>query len=266
MAEKKETKTAKEKKGLQIRIKKPDLSKLKDVKYRPILEKVGVALLVVLAFIIVDLGVQYLNNTVSVAVVNGRRVSTREWNKRLQKAYGEAAATQLVEEELIRQEAKKEDVTVSEEDIDADIKEISDSLGGDDMLNDALVANNITMKELREQISLDLLTKKILEPKLEYTDADVKAFFDQYAEVIFAEESAALEEGEKLDYDSHYDETLDVFIDQQIQTERSTWLAEVEGSSVIQNNAIETPKYGILKTTRNIVQNLIDSFNKNETE
>jgi hypothetical protein len=92
------------------------------------------------------------------------------------------------------------------------------------------------------------------------------AFFEEYSDMIFPEEAAALEDGELLDYESHKDETLDVFLQQEIETARGPWLADLEDAARIQNNVVEDPKYRLLGATRNIITNIWDQINSNKPE
>ena len=55
----------------------------------------------------------------------------------------------------MRLEAKEEGVSVEQEEIDKEIDKIIESIGGEEMFNDALRANNITLKDLRDQIEID---------------------------------------------------------------------------------------------------------------
>jgi hypothetical protein len=132
------------------------------------------------------------------------------------------------------------------------------------MFDSALEANNITLEELRDQIEVDLLSTEILEPTLEYTEDDVIEFFNQYSDVIFPEETAALEEGAKLDYETYKEETEEIYIQQQVQTERNTWLGEKYSEYKIQDNSTAKPKYGFLTITTNIVNNLLERIGGSE--
>ena len=251
-------------KKVRIVVKKPDISKVKDINFKPIGKVIGLILIIVSAFALIDLAVQYLNNDYSVAVVDGTRISKSKWHKTLESAYGSSVAQQLIDEQIIRAEAKKADITVSKEEIDKQITDIETSLGGKEALDTALVANNITLEQLKEQVELDILSTKILTPQIEYTEDDVKSFFNQYSDVIFPDETAALEKGEKLDFDKYKEETEKVYIQQQVQSKRSSWLTEVEGSHRIQDNSVSRPRYGFLTTTVNIINNLLESSKKAE--
>lgn len=251
-------------KKVRIVVKKPDFSKVKDINFKPVGKVIGLILIIVSAFALIDLAVQYLNNDYSVAVVDGTRISKSKWHKTLESAYGSSVAQQLIDEQIIRAEAKKADITVSKEEVDEQITEIETSLGGKEALDTALVANNITLEQLKEQVELDILSTKILTPQIEYTEDDVKSFFNQYSDAIFPDETAELEDGEKLDFDQYKAETEEIYIQQQVQSTQSSWLTEVEAGYRIQDNSVSRPKYGFLTTTVNIINNLLESSKTEE--
>ena len=223
-------------------------------------------LVAVLAFTLIDFFFQYLNNGYSVAVVDGTRIPTSVYHERLEKQYGQSIAQQLIDEELVKLEAKKAGVEVEEQEVQLRLEEIISSVGGEEAYLQALIANNITEEELLSQIELDLLSTKLLEPTLEYTDDDVKAFFEQYSAAIFPNETAALEEGEKLDYELYKEEVKDVYIQQEVSNAQYAWLESLYSEYKIQDNSVNKPKYGVLSATINIITNLVGDANSNEEE
>ena len=251
-----------------LRIKKPQLKKIKFSKpnlsnYKKLFRPVATVLVVFVAFVLVDLLVQYLNNDYSIAVINGVRISKNEYHKKLEDLYGQSVAKQLIDEEIILQEATKAEIEATDEEVQERLDEIITSIGGQESYEAALVANNLTEGDLKDQIKLDIITKEILEPSIEYTEEDVKAFFDQYSAVIFPNETAELEEGEKLDYELYKEETVDVYIQQQVEQEKYGWIDGLYADYKIQDNSTEKPKYGVLTTTINIIKNLTEKMNSN---
>lgn len=231
--------------------KKPILQKKFTFDRQKVMKTAGIIIAVVLSFALIDLFVQYLNNGYSVAVVNGARVPRSEFYQRLEKAYGSAAVSTLIDEQLIQQEATKQGYSVSESDIDDRIKEIENEIGGKDKLNDALEVNGITMEDLRRQVRLDLLVRDVLEPTIEYEEEDVKDFFEQYKDVIYTDQ-------EDVKYEDKKEEITDYFLNQKIDEAKTAWLTELRKDARIQNNIEQKPSYGFLKVTTNIVKNLTE--------
>ena len=269
MAKAKETKTAKttskkkveSKKGVQIKFKKPSMEALKEFKETRAFKVLSITFIIVFCFVLVDYGVQYLNNSYSVAVVNGSRITRGTLNRRMEQAYGSSVVSQLIEEELIKQEAAREGITVAQEEIDEELQFIADQLGGEDQLEASLTAYNITRDELIEQIRLNLLAKNILEPTIEYTEEDLMEFFDNYSNLLFPQEFAELEEGEKLNYDTYRERTLETFVSQEIEAAKAEWLAELREEARIQDNLVSKPSYRFLGATRNILNNILNQAN-----
>lgn len=250
----------------KIDLKKVKLPKVKGTEgLQPALRVVGIVVLIIASLALIDLAVQYINNDYSVAVVNGNRITRREWHDRLAAAYGPSVASQLIDEEIITMEAKKAGVTVAEDAVDKEVDLIIESIGGQESFDMALAANNISLEELRDQIRMDLLATELLAPNLEYTEDDVKEFFDQYSDVIFPEETAGLEEGELLTYEDYKDRTEEVYLQQEVQNYKATWLAEKRAEYKIQDNSTGKPKYGFLTTTTNIINNLLDNISEEGT-
>lgn len=245
----------------------PNLKKVNiPERFKPYLKILGMVVVIIGSFALIDLAVQYINNDYSVAVVNGKRISVKKWHDELEKTYGSTVASLLIEEQIIKAEAKEADLSVTKEEINEELDKIVESIGGQEAYEAALEANNITEGELKDQIESDLLSQKILKPTLEYTDEEVQEFFDQYSDVIFPEETATLEEGELLDYDKYKEETEEIFVQQQVQMELDTWLTEKKSEYRIQDNSTAKPKYGFLTITTNIVNNLIDNVGQDTTE
>ena len=254
----------------EIKFKKPDI-KFKKPDFKNILSSNGfktflIIIGAVVVFILIDLFVQYLNNGYSVAVVDGRRIAKSEYHKRLEASYGATIAQQLIDEEIIKIEAKKADIEVTKDEIDEQLDEIVTSIGGEEAYKLALTQNNITEEDLISQIKLDLLSQKILGPSIEYTEDDIKAFFDQYSAVLFPTETGELEEGEKLDFELFRDKAEEMYIEQQVYNTEATWLEELKGDYKIQDNSTAKPKYGILSATINIFKNFFNEANNNEIE
>ena len=103
-------------------------TEIKNLFGNPILRLVAKVVVFVIAIIgilaVADLGVQYLNNSYSVAVVNGKRISKHKWHDLLEKYYGSSIAQTLINDEIIKQESKKADVTVSKEDVQKELDSI----------------------------------------------------------------------------------------------------------------------------------------------
>lgn len=219
-----------------------------------LLKILGIVVFIVGTLALLDLAVQYLNNDYSIAVVNGKRITKAEWHERLGKAYGKSIAESLINDSIVEKEAKKGDIKIEKEEIQKQIETIKERIGGEDAFKAALKANNIELSDLEDQLRIDTLYNKIIGPTIKYTDDDLKNFFNQYSNVMFQAETEALKEGEKLDYEKFKEQVEKIYIEQQVQDQKNTWLQERKGEYKIQDNTTGKPKYGIFTVLRNLVK------------
>lgn len=215
---------------------------------------IGIFLVVVLA----DYAVQYVRNERSVAVVNGRRISKAEWHRVLEKVSGQAVAESLINDSIVMLEAKKADVKVTQEEIDKRVEQIKEDIGGEDAFNTAMKAANYELKDLEDNIRIDMYYTKLIGPSINYSDDDVKAFFEQYSNVLFAKETDALKEGEKLDYETFKEKTTEYYIAQMVGQEKQNWLLNKTEEYSIQDNSREKPVYKFFGTINQITRNLFN--------
>lgn len=112
-------------------------------------------------------------------VINSRVVTTPEFYSKLAKSGGEATFDSIVRDTLIRQEAQKKNITVSDQEIDERIKKIEDRLGGKEALDQALSQSRVTLKDLRDQVASQALAEKILENDIKVSEEEITKFMEE---------------------------------------------------------------------------------------
>ncbi|MFZ2664223.1 MAG: SurA N-terminal domain-containing protein [Patescibacteria group bacterium] len=116
------------------------------------------------------------------ATINGKPVSRLRVIRELEKNNGLTTLDSIVTEELIRQEAKKKGVKISKEDVDSEIASIEESLKDQGQsLDEILVSQGTTRKELVKNIELQKMIEEMLSDKLSVTDEEVQKYMDENA-------------------------------------------------------------------------------------
>lgn len=115
-----------------------------------------------------------------VATVNGEPITRVAVLTQLEKEGGKQILDNLVTNSLILQEAKKEKVTITSEEITLQINKISDNLNAQGQnLNSALAAQGMTMNDLNDQIKLQLLVQKMAGKDVTVSDKEIEDYFTQ---------------------------------------------------------------------------------------
>jgi len=132
-----------------------------------------------LVIIILTGGLYYFKNQFISATVNGQPIWRLSLIRELEKQSGEATLENLVTKSLILQEAKKQKVTISQEEIGQKMKELEDNFTSQGQnLEELLEAQNMTRDQLEEQIEVQLIIEKIVSQDVEVTDEEAADYFE----------------------------------------------------------------------------------------
>ncbi|MFD1178248.1 peptidyl-prolyl cis-trans isomerase [Paenibacillus puldeungensis] len=114
----------------------------------------------------------------AVATVNGVEITKDQLFKELAAQGGEQVLSQMINEELVNQEAKKQNLQVSSADIDKEIQTYITQYGSEEAFNQALEQAGMTKENLRKTVDMNLKLTKLLEPKIKVTDEQIKQVYD----------------------------------------------------------------------------------------
>ncbi|KUK55074.1 MAG: Foldase protein PrsA [Atribacteria bacterium 34_128] len=92
---------------------------------------------------------------------------------------------QLIDYELLYQQAQKEKIKISNDEINLEIDKIKDNFSSPEEFNEALKANNITLVRLKEDIKRQLMINSILEEirdKVSINDEDLLEYYNENKE------------------------------------------------------------------------------------
>jgi foldase protein PrsA len=137
---------------------------------------------VILIVIIVILGaaLYWLRGLVVAAVVNGQPISRLEVIQQAEKQSGKQTLDTLVRDALIEQEAKKENVTVSDKEVSDEITTLQDNLKKQGQtLNDVLATQGLTQDDLKGLIRLNKLVQKMVGKNIKVSDQEVTDYINK---------------------------------------------------------------------------------------
>lgn len=173
-------------------------------------KKIGLGILV-LILAAAGTAAFFLSKEPAVASVGGEDIQKEELYSLLVKQYGNEALDALVTDKIIELEAKKEKITISDKEKEEELKDLKESYGGEEGFKAALEQSGVTEAGIAEDIEKYLKTEKLLEPRIDLKEEEIKAYFDenkdQFAQqeqvkashILVEDEAAAKEVKSKLD-------------------------------------------------------------------
>lgn len=114
------------------------------------------------------------------ATVNGRPITRLAMVSELEKQDGKQVLQSLVTKELIKQEASKNKITVSKDEINTEISKVEETIKKQGQtLDQALTVQGWTRADLEDQIRTQLLVEKLLADKVSVTDKEVDDYIKE---------------------------------------------------------------------------------------
>ncbi|WLR54686.1 SurA N-terminal domain-containing protein [Mesobacillus subterraneus] len=123
-----------------------------------------------------------------------------QMDSKMKKELEKSVLDQMINAELLLQIAEKDGISIEEKEIDAELEKIKTNFKDEKQFEEALKKNEITVKELKSQLKKQLTVNKYLDSKIgkvEVTDEEIQASYDQYKELAKVQEQEP-EELEKI--------------------------------------------------------------------
>ncbi len=147
-------------------------------KFQMIIRKINLKTAIIIAVVIVVGALAYAYKGLFIAAtVNGSPISHFAVIGKLEKASGKKMLDSLITRKLIIGELDKKKITVTDDEINADIKKIEDQITAQgDTLVQTLTAQGMTTADLKDQISINLRMEKLLADKTQVSDDEINQY------------------------------------------------------------------------------------------
>jgi len=140
---------------------------------------IGAIVLIIIVLIIV------FKSVFIAAIVNGEPITRLSVIKTLEKQNGKTVLNNLINKSLVIQEMKKRNITISQSDLDAEIKKISANIQAQgSTLDQALAAQGMKMSDLNDEIRIQLALTKMVASNITVTEQEVNDFVTKNKSVM----------------------------------------------------------------------------------
>ncbi len=124
----------------------------------------------------------YFKGLFIAAIVEGQPISRLAVYKELEKQGGKQILDSLIVRALIKSEAKKKNIVVTDKEADLEVKKIEANFSKQGQkIEEFLAAQGMTRNDLKEQTSIQLILEKLLADKLKVSEKEVDDFLKSQA-------------------------------------------------------------------------------------
>jgi len=155
-----------------------------------------------------------------VARVGEEEITKEELYDSLVEYYGYNVLDSMITDKIIEIEARKNNIVITESEIQEEMDSMIESYGGEEYFNAQLEYAGVTQEDVKADVKMYLKTIKLLEPRIKVTDEEISAYFEENKEDFIQEgqTEASLEENRTI--------IEEILRNDKINTEYSAWLAE----------------------------------------
>lgn len=162
------------------------------------------------------------------AMVNGEVITRYELRTELEKQFGQQSLEGLITKKLVLQEAKKQKVSVTKEDLDKKIAEIEEGLKAQNQtLDQVLAMQGLMRKDVEEQIKLQLMVEKMVGSDVQVSEEEVNSYLEENKEFL----------PEGMKEDELRASATDQLKQQKINTQIQDWLKKIQSEAKVKNYA-----------------------------
>jgi len=136
----------------------------------------------------------YKKEWVVAALVNNQPITTAELTQRLYKLHKEAVLNQLINEEILMQEAAKKGITVTQKEIDDKILELEEQYGGKESFEGLISQQGLTREEIARQTRFQLTVEKLYKDEATASAEEIEKFMEENSNIPEATEPAKFRE------------------------------------------------------------------------
>lgn len=149
----------------------------------------------VLAILLVIGAIFYFKDYLVVATVNGEPISRLAVVQRLEKESGTAALDAMITEKLILSEARANNVSVSDEEVNQEIASIEEAVKAQGMtLDEALEQQGLEKSSFLESIKIQKTLQALLKDKVAVSEEEVSRYISENQMTVPAGQEAMVQE------------------------------------------------------------------------
>ncbi|MEC2057858.1 peptidylprolyl isomerase [Peribacillus psychrosaccharolyticus] len=124
----------------------------------------------------------------AVATIDGEEITKDELYENLVSQYGASALSTMISDKIVDLEAKKEDIKITDKEIDKEMKTLIESYGDEETFEQQLATTGATKSTLEKDIVKYLQTVKLLEPRIKISDEEINTYFKENKDSLAQEE------------------------------------------------------------------------------
>jgi foldase protein PrsA len=146
-----------------------------------------VSAVIIAAIIIVAMLTSSAKNE-TMATVGDTKITKADLYDELVESYGAATLDTLISDKIIQLEAEKQNIKVTDDEIQKELDTLYAQYGGEEALKEQLEASGSSIDAVKQDVVQYVETRKLIEPTIKITDKEISAYFEENKDSFAQEE------------------------------------------------------------------------------
>ncbi len=146
-----------------------------------------VSAIIIAAIIVVAMLTSSAKNE-TMATVGDNNITKEDLYDALVESYGPATLDTLISDKIVELEAEKQNIKVTEDEIQKELDVLYAQYGGEEALKEQLEASGSSIDVVKHDVVSYLETRKLIEPTIKITDEEISAYFEENKDSFAQEE------------------------------------------------------------------------------
>ncbi len=156
----------------------------------------------------------------TVAMVNGEEITQDQLYEEMVKTGGQPTLDKIIAQKVIALEMQKQEVVVSEEEIQNELNQFYEYYGGEEAFKETLTAAGLTLDDMKSDMVTNLGIMKLMESRITITEEEMQVYFGENKALLASG-------GENADYESNKEDIRKLLLQQKSEAEYEKWMAEL---------------------------------------
>lgn len=156
----------------------------------------------------------------TVAMVNGEEITQDQLYEEMVKTGGQPTLDKIIAQKVIALEMQKQEIVVSEEEIQNELNQFYEYYGGEEAFKETLTAAGLTLDDMKSDMVTNLGIMKLMESRITITEEEMQVYFGENKALLASG-------GENADYESNKEDIRKLLLQQKSEAEYEKWMAEL---------------------------------------
>lgn len=122
----------------------------------------------------------YMSVNSTLAKIGSQTITAAELRSELEKVGGKSVLGRMIDQEVIRQTANQQNLTVSDQEIQQELDNFKKEFPSEDAFNQALANEGLTLDEFKIQVKDRMLLNKLATKDVQVSQEDIKKYYEEH--------------------------------------------------------------------------------------